>query len=151
MFHESSNHFSWFLVFVEEIMINDHFLYINHHVKSNVVYFIIYLISSQQNLIKQHLKFNIFRALNERKTRFTFSFLRFSAVLKRSAHFFYICFMNAFNCDFCVKFVYNLYFSLSTFVMHAIVTTSLIALIIFLYVVDDVSNSRQRVSFHNKA
>ena len=131
-------------------MIDDHFSYIDHHVKSNVVYFIIYLISSQQNFIKQYSKFNIFRVSNERKTRFTFSFLCFSVVFKRSVHFFYICFMNAFNCDFCVKFVYNSHFLLLTSVMHAIVITFLITLIIFSCVIDDVSNSRRRVFSHNR-
>ena len=131
-------------------MIDDHFSYIDHHVKSNIVYFIIYLISSQQNFIKQLSKLNIFRASNEKETRFTFSFFCFSAVFKRSIHFFYICFMNAFNCDFCVKFVYDLHFLLLTFIMHAIVTTFLIALIIFSCIINDVSNLRRRVSFHNK-
>ena len=131
-------------------MIDDHFSYINHHVKLNVVYFIIYLISSQQNFIKQLSKFNIFYALNEKETRFIFLFFRFSVVFKRSTHFFHICFMNAFNCNFYVKFIHDLHFLLSTFVMYAIVTTFLIVLIIFSCVVDNVSNSRRRVSSHNR-
>ena len=51
MFHELSNHSSKLFAIVEKIVINDHFLYINHYVKSNVVSFSIYLISRQHNSI----------------------------------------------------------------------------------------------------
>ena len=142
MFYKLSNHSSRLLAIVEEIMINDHFSYVSHHVKSNITYFILYLINRQHNFIIWYLKFIIFRVLNEREIRFIFLFVRFSFVLKRLIHIFYIYFINAFSCDFCIKFVHDLYFLLLTFVMYTIVTTFLITLITFLYIVNNVSDSR---------
>ena len=154
MFYELSNHFSRLLAIVEKVMINDyfsdHFSYVGHHVKSNVVYFIIYLINRQHTFIIWYLKFIIFRISNEKETQFTFSFFHLSVVSKRLVHIFYIYFINAFNYDFCVKFVHNLNFLLSTFVMHMIVTIFLIALIILSCAVDDILNSRRCISFYSK-
>ena len=150
MFYESPNHLSRLFIIVEKIMINDYILYVSHHVKLNVVYFIIYLISRQHNFIIWHLEFLIFRASNEKETWFIFLFFRSSIVPKRLIHIFYVYFINAFNCDFCVKFVNDLHFLLSTFVMYAIVTTFLIILITFSCAVDNVLSSQQCVFSHNR-
>ena len=150
MFHKLSNHFSKLFIIVKEIVINNHFLYINHHIKSNVVYFIIYLINYQHNCIIWHLKFIIVRALNERKTRFIFSFFRFSVVSKQSIHIFHVYFINAFNYDFYIKFFHDSYFLLSTLVMHTIVIKFLIVLIIFSCAVDNVLDLRRCIFSYNK-
>ena len=131
-------------------MINYYFSYISHYVRSNVVYFIIYLISRQHNSTIQNLKFIFFRASNEREIRFIFSFLRPSAVSKRLIYLFHVYFINAFNCDFFVKFVHNSYSLLLTFVMYAIIIIFLIASIIFSYAVDNISDSQRCIFSHNK-
>ena len=144
------NYSSRLFIIVERVMINDHFSYINHYMKSNIVYFIIYLINRQYNFIIWYLKFIIFRVSNENRIQFVFLFFRFSVVFKQLIHIFYIYFMKAFNCDFCVKFVHDSHFLLLTLVIYAIVIIYLIALIFFSCTVDDVSNSRQYVFSHNK-
>ena len=150
MFYELLNHFSRLFAIIKEIMINDYFSYVNHHMKSNIVYFVIYLIDRQHNFILWQLYFIIFCISNEKEIYFTFLFFRLSVVFKQLIYIFYVYFINAFSCDFCIKIVYNLYFLLSTFVMHVIVIIFLIALIVFSCVIDDVSDSRRYIFSHSR-